>query len=510
MIRHRKRRRLAALAACAGPIAALAALAGAGPAAATVTCAPVGYASGASLSGLAQTSVWLTAAGWGSHSSCSEAPTSKTITYTKTSSGAGLEEFGDIGEPAGEFHPEADPTAFASKEPGLIKDVAGQNLDYFVGAAAPTQGELSEAQAATGAAHLAQITIPTAQAPVAVLLSLPAGCLIPSGSQVDLANKAIGQLWEGTNKPNGKDPGGIQAQGGYAAGTWGAFLTQLGYISTATDPPTEPGTFFDGGGETGCGAAIKPQVFSTVSATAADFKTYLNQVNPTVWGQFANEYPAWPTSAVLEADPLSKGAGEQLNSGNGPIASNTAANPGSVGFSNTGEAASASNGGFTNGAAASTHGTGGGTSASHQILWAEIQNNGTSTAGATYTDPLLPASTIANCETTKLIPSDKGFPYSYTDSWSGVIATDPNISADAGPTDYPICALTYDLVWHHYSNTNLYGKTESAQIVANTVKDLFEYIIGAGQTEIQGHYFTRFPTGFAAHVKLAVNPGIGF
>ena len=145
-------------------------------------------------------------------------------------------------------------------------------------------------------------------------------------------------------------------------------------------------------------------------------------VNSTVWGQFANEYPAWPSSAVLESDPLSKGAGEQLNSGNGPIASNTAATPGSVGFSNTGEAASASNGGFTNGATASTHGTGGGTSASHQILWAEIQNNGTGAVG-TYTDPLLTGSQIANCETTKLIPSDKGFPYSYTDSWSGVVAS---------------------------------------------------------------------------------------
>jgi hypothetical protein len=508
MSRHHKKRRFAALAACAGPIAAFAALAGAGTAAASVTCAPVGYASGSSFQSTAMSSVWLTSGGWGSHSSCSEAPTSKTITYTKTSSGAGLEEFGDTGEPAGEFHPEADPTAFASKEPGLIKDVAGQNLDYYVGTDdPPSQGQLSEAQAATGAAHLAQITVPVAQGPVTVMLSLPAACLIPSGSQVDLPNKVIGQLFEGTNAPSGKDPGGIQAQGGYAIDTWGAFLTQLGYTKTATNPPTEPGTFFDGGGETGCGAAIKPQVREVASGTSYAFKTYLSQVAASVWAQFANDYTDWPTSDVIQSDPLTKGPGEQTNETGGKLAANTAATPGSVGYAVAADAAG--NGGFTNAATASTFGTGGGSSASHQILWAEIQNNGTGAVG-TYTDPLLTGSSIANCESTKLIPSDKGFPYSYTDSWSGVVASDPNIAADAGASDYSICALTYDLVWHHYSNTNLYGKTEAAQDVANTVKDLFEYIIGAGQTEIQSHDYTRFPTGFAAHVKLAVNPGIGF
>jgi hypothetical protein len=69
---------------------------------------------------------------------------------------------------------------------------------------------------------------------------------------------------------------------------------------------------------------------------------------------------------------------------------------------------------------------------------------------------------------------------------------------------YPICALTYDLVWHHYSNTKLYGKTAVAEEVANTVKSLMEYITGQGQVEIQGHDYTRFPTPMAAHVAVAV------
>jgi ABC-type phosphate transport system substrate-binding protein len=506
MSRHHHKRRLASLAACVGSTAALAALAAAGPAAASVTCGTVGYASGSSLQSTAMSSVFLTSTGWGSHSSCSPAPTSKTITYSKTSSGAGLEEFGDTGEPAGVFHPESDETAFKSKEAGIIDDVGGEDLDWFVGSDdPPSQGELSEAQAATGAAHLAQITIPVAQAPVATLLSLPAECLIPTGSKVDLPNKVIGQLWEGTNAASGKDPGGIQAQGGYAAGTWGAFLTQLGYTKTATNPPTVAGTFFDGGGAEGCGAAIKPQVRSVASGTSYAFKTYLSQVNGSVWNEFANDYTDWPTASVVESDPLSKGPGEQTNESGGKLAANTAATPGSVGYAAAADAVG--NGSFSNAATLSTFGTGGGTSASHEILWAEVQNNGTGSVGS-YADPLV--GSAANCESTKLLPSDKGIPYSYTDSWAGVVASDPNIATDAEPTDYSICALTYDLVWHHYSNVNLYGQTEAAHTVANTVKDLFEYIIGAGQTEIQSHDYTRFPTGFAAHIKLAVSPGIGY
>jgi len=503
MSRHHKKRRLATLAACVGSTIALAGLGSAGSAMA-LTCQSPGYGSGSSLQSAAMNTVWLAPAGFAAHTTCSSAPS---ITYTKTASGPGLEEFGNTGEPAGELHPEADPVAFASSTG--TKDAAGQVLDWFAATDdPPSQGELGEAETAAGAAHLAEITIPVAQSPVALDMSLPTGCLIPSGSSVDISNKTLGQLFEGENAPSGKDPGGIQAQGGYAIDTWGALFTQLGYEKVATNPPTEPGTFHDEGGSTGCAQAITPQVRQTESGTSFVWKNYLAQVNRTVWNTFANDFVTWPTSDVVTSDPLSPpGVGTQLNDTGSHLAGNTAANPGSVGYTNPADAGA--NGGFTNAATASTYGTGGGHSASHQILWAQIQNNGTGSV-ATYEDPLLPASTVANCETTKLIPSDRGFPYSYTDSWYGVVATDPNISADAGPSDYPICGLTYDLVWHHYSNVNLYGKTETAQNIANTVRNLFEYITGQGQLDIQSHDYARFPTGFAGHVAQAVNPGIGY
>jgi hypothetical protein len=495
-VHHSRSRRLAALAACTGAFAIP--LAGAGPAAAApVTCQSPGYASGDSLQSIAQTEVFLTTTGWGEHSSCKEKPTAATVTYSHTSDGQALEEFGDN---TGSLHPEEDKVAFESKTGA--KDTGGQVLDWFVGVEdPPTTAQLEEAKTAAGAASLTQITIPVAQAPIAVLLSLPTGCLIPAGANIDLPNDTLGQLWEGTNKASGENPGGIQEQGGYATGTWGALLTQLGYTKTATDPPTEAGKFYDNGSSTGCKQALKPQVSANVTGTAYAFKTYLSQVNASVWGEYADDAKNWPTGAVVESDPLSKGSGEQLNDSNGHLSENTAANPGSVGYANVASPMQAGHGGFTNAATSSTFGTGKeGKSASHQILWAEVQNNGTGIA--TYTDPLV--GSVANCESTKLIPSDKGLPETYTGSWHGVIVTDPNISADAGPTDYSICALTYDLVWHHYSAANLFGATETAHDIANTVKDLFGYITGSGETEIQSDGYTRFPTGFAAHVKLAV------
>jgi len=516
MSRHHISRRLAAIAACAGIVATVAAFGDAGTALASVTCSTApGFASGGSQQKTAQLSVFLTAAGWFSHSNCEVAPKASganSITYTSTTAGQALELFGNN---TGELQPQEDPTAVAAQGKGEgVQDTEGQVLDWYVGTDdPPTAGQLSEAQAASGAKNLAEITIPVAQIPIVALLSLPTGCLVPAASHVDINSVTLGQLWEGTNPKSGSDPGGIAAQGGYAADTWGALLTQLGYTVTAENPPTEPNTFYDDGTATGCAQTITPQVRSNNAGLSYSFKNYLAQVNFSVWSEYADDFPNWPSSAVVESDPLTKGPGSLVNEGNGQITKNTAANPGSVGYVAAPDAATAANGGFTGSATSTTFGTGGGTTTAHQILWAEIQDNGKATTGAAYADPLLgpPSnSTSGNCESSKLTPYDKGFPYSYTDSWYGIVATDPNIAKDAAPGDYPICSLTYDLVWHHYSNTNLFGKTTAAHEVANTVKDLFEYIVGQGQTEVQSHDLDRFPSAFQAHVNQAVSPGIGY
>jgi hypothetical protein len=508
MNRHHKRRRLASLAACVGTTAALAVLGSAGSASASVVCGAPGFASGSSFQSTAQHSVFLTSTGWGLHTNCTVAPSSSTITYTATSSGQGLEEFGNS---VGHFLPEKDTVAFTSG--AAIKDKNGDVLDFFTGTDdAPTPRELGEAALAAGTLHnqKAEITIPIAQAPVSVMLSLPTGCKLLAGSAVDLNNATLPQLWEGTTAPSGEDHGGIQGQNGYAINTWGAFFSQIGYTKITSGSPTS-GQFLDEGGSTGCEQEIAPQVRQTSSGTSFAFKSYLSQVYPAVWGGFAADAPTWPNGSVVTTN-LKTGSGSEFlkNDSGGHLVQNTAANPGSVGYANAADAASGSNGSFTNAVTTSKFSTGapGTESPAHQIVWTEVQNNGTSTSGATYTDPVVGG--VGNCETTKILPAEEGFPYSYTDSWYGLLASDPDISDDAAPSDYAICALTYDLVFHHYSNKHLYGQTETAHEVANTVKDLFEYITGPGQIDIQSHDYTRYPTGFQSHINNAVNPGIGF
>src|ERR1700679_1931121 len=166
MNRHHRGGRLATLAASAGAAAVLAVLASAGTAAATVACRAPGFASGANLESIAQQQVWLTSAGWGAHSNCATAPTSSTITYTKTSSGAGLEEFGNT---VGHFLPAKDPAATtAEHEEKGTKDTEGNVLDWYTGTEdAPTPRELGEAALAAGTLHnqKAEITIPVLQPP---------------------------------------------------------------------------------------------------------------------------------------------------------------------------------------------------------------------------------------------------------------------------------------------------------------------------------------------------------
>jgi hypothetical protein len=355
---------------------------------------------------------------------------------------------------------------------------------------------------------------------------------------LDLNNTTIGQLWEGTNAPKGGNPGGIQSETGYAADTWGAFLEQLGYAEVANEselPPSGSVVHFLNKGpveeelvrevagkfETkkvtgeGCEQQIVPQARSAESGTSYAFKTYLSQVNPEVWTEYASDFTNWPSSKVRLEDPFTSGkSGEHESEGGGNLAENTAANPGSVGYANTADAAK--NGPFTDAATDNQFGTGeveeGGIkkkakSLVHQILWTQIQNDGVEPEPEPtgYIDPLLGGvSHAANCQTSKLTPYDSSFPYSYKDSWAGITTTDPNIKGDTGASVYPICALTYDLVWHHLGNQNLYKEKSYVSEVVNTTKNLMEYIIGEGQEAIQGNYYSRFPSAMQAHVHEGV------
>ena len=266
MSRYDSFRRFAAVAACVGSTTAIVALAGASPAAAA-TCVKASsklYASGSSFQGISQTEIKN---GWPAHSKCTEAPTTGTITYTATSSGKGLEVFGAGNlkdELATELLNRKDTTVKALEEksetcePKINKaaathETSGKCLDVYIGTDdAPSAQQLENM---TGGAvgktykktNRGAVVVPYAEGPLAIGFSLPAGCKVLNASKIYLPNATLSQMFEGERKPSGEDLGGIQAQGGYAAATWGALLTQLGYSKVGKESELAENKFAETG-----------------------------------------------------------------------------------------------------------------------------------------------------------------------------------------------------------------------------------------------------------------------
>ncbi len=483
MNRHHKARRLVAtVAACLGTTA-VAGLIGSAPALATTPCG-TNWASGSSLQGNAQLEVWFK--DFPSHiGNCELAPTQH---YDKTSSEFGLGEFGNL---TGKLELKDDESV---TEGGTAP--AGV-LDGWVGSDdAPTAGQIGDASRAAPAASPIEITVPVAQAPVAVLLSLPHGCELEAVTvgkpiRVSIENVVLDELW----------------QGKFAK--WNEFLAKV-VLTNATYTAAN------------CEQGITQEVRSVGSGTSYAFKNYLAQVDPTEWDEYATDYPFWPSATATTT------FNGKPNKSGGNLAQHTAENPGSVGYANTADAATlfkclsaagceAGKVAFTGEALKTTDGG----SEEHQILWAKIQNNGVSTSGAGYAGPqnsptgaTLATEFSGNCATEKITPSEYGAPHSPEDSWNGVLASDPNATADLSGNFYPICALTYDLAWKHYKEEKLkehYNNvTESTtfETIEATVKNYLGYVTstaaGEGQAAIQSFFYQKLPAGVQVKAASAV------
>jgi hypothetical protein len=610
MSRYDRYRRIAALALCVGSTAAIAALASAGQAMAVECVGSEVYGSGSSFQNTAQKAFKT---GWPTHTSCTKpAPPS---TYTATSSGEGLEVFGfgnAKAEGKEELRWEKDPTAVKEKGKNCTIFNIGPPvgcLDLYVGTDdAPSVEQLKWGTTASGGksnvlvgekGHRGTVVIPIAQAPIAAMISLPAGCKILAGSKLNLTNEAFNQIFAG--KANGKPE------------NWGKLLEKLGYTKVATEgelaaekfvetsaTPEESLVRFESGKEEevtvhskseiekeenpggkkvkvlnqtkksikgeGCGQSIKSQVRSSESGTSYAIKAYFNQIEPIVWdagkvtdastwpveGEVTKENPETSEKTPLKNVPNKKG---------GQLAENTASTPGSVGYADTADAFKG--GGSTGTATASQKGTGEttleevveegeatnpnkgvpikekiltlvkktGKSLSHQVLWAQLQNNGVKPkgekgTGALFISPLTPATETtthqANCEPNILIKGDEKFPKHWNESWFGTLTSDPNANETGGlgKTAYPACAITYDVAQHHYRNSKLYGTlagkeheagTKLAEEMAATSKDYFEWVTSAaGKAELAaGGFYIAPPSAMAPYITVAVkNVGV--
>jgi hypothetical protein len=258
--------------------------------------------SGSSLQKIAQESVFT------AHFTSTLCSGPLTVKYTKTSSGPALEEFGN-----------ATGALIASKSGN------GTTLDGYVGSDDPPQPvQVNTADAAAGGGDQAELTIPVAEAPVALLLHPPSGCTVQSTP--DILNTVLDELW----------------QDKYAS--WDAFLTAANVTHSGT-----------------CTMAPTLVVRKDNSGTSYVFKSYLKQLDSAVWSGYANDFTTWPDATIT---PESTGGGAEV--------SKVASTEGAVGYA---AASDAHAGGVAPWANAAT------------LFWGDIQNNGSGSSGATYADP---------------------------------------------------------------------------------------------------------------------------
>ncbi len=477
-----------ALVACAGAAVAGSLVGSSSALAGTLTCSN-NWASGSSFQGTAQLNVWIP--DYPTYTNCSS---SITLHYDKTSSGNGLAEFGNIThvlEPSNDN----EPTEGAHAPVGVLDGFTGTDDP-------PNAGELGNAEHAAFEATPVELTIPVTQSAVAVILSLPSKCKITSSpGRVSIQNLSLDKLWLGTVPAGGSD----SQKGGaaYPENTWGAFFALVGL---ATFENQEIGS-------TGCEDPITLEARSTNSGTSYAFKSYLGQVDNTSWHGYETDASVWPAT-------VSRSFAGHNNASGGNLATHTAENPGSIGYANVADAANiygcitsctAGDVGFGPEAKETTDGT----SEEHQILWARMQNNGNVLTGEGYTGPSTGTGTaaVANCATEKITPSELGAPYSVTDSWNGVLASDPDAAGDLAGNFYPICALTYDLAWKHYNAPNLSayynnsGQSTTDEGIESTVKDYLTYVTssasGEGQSAIQSNFYQKLPSAILTKAQNA-------
>jgi hypothetical protein len=409
-------------------LAAVAALATAAPSPASAAGTAV-TGSGSSLQRAAQSSaVWQAVDGYPSW-----AIPGASVAYTATSDQAALTQFGNGGTLAPRF--------------------GAGGLDGFVGTdLAPTTTQRAAAAAAAGTNEL---TLPVAQAAIAIPLSLPVGCTVTSGAQIEVDNTNLEKVFFGTTTD------------------WNTFLTAAGAA-----------------GVSGCGGkTITVQIRDAEAGTTYAVRNFLGQVSLN-FPLPQSGSTTWPGTATHAS------AG---NATDASLVRNVARTPGSVGYANFADAVDPSNGAFSDVATSSTFG---GTS-SHQIVYALLQ----STSWPDYAPPADAPTAAGNCARTGSANWTKvaggSLPTTVDAAWENVVASVVN----PGFGLYPLCAPTYVLAWDDYNTpalegTNGYGTPTSATNVEDTVCDYAEYLSGSGsvgltvlgQDKVWAHGYAAVPT----------------
>lgn len=392
-------------------------------------------AQGSSLQADAQINVWGPKFDTSkAKSACGSNPTHKPVVkYVSTSSGKGFAKWA-----AGEFG-----------QWGFI------GTDNTVNAAEKAQ---LEAEAKVGSTGGEILTIPVAQAAVAIVMNLPAGCTAKSSvagatSRLVLTQAELQGIYSGSVK------------------TWNQITGSGDELS----------------GE-GCNkeAAIIPVVRNDASGTTHIIKRFMNWSNKSpikvknskgeaveeTWAELSElgESTVWPEAITPERGEKGSGLLEKV-----------AATPGSIGYAVLAEAREF---GFT-----------GATK-----FWAELESENKH-GKLKFHDPSENGVNVkasnSNCKKVVYSNGAKTFPPpSAKEVWN-------NVTANQFSKTYPLCGLTYDLAIANYAAFENHGTTQGE---ATTVENYLAYVTEkkGGQQEIAGHDYLAMPKPVAAKATQGV------
>jgi hypothetical protein len=373
---------------------------------------------GAAVEGVAQ-GVWTTNFNTSADKfACSGKQGSKakpTVTYTSTSSGAGLRSWGAEDKSPTEINFGPGNAFFASAE----APNSTQSTDIINQESTPTAGTLE--------------TLPVTQYALTVYVNLPTGCTAtstPASGRLVLSDKTLEAIWNGTIK-------------------------EWGEITDGGDTITGAGCATD---------TIVPVVRKEKAGTTNTLKKYLGLINKgTLVTSKGNEsWDALSEGSLNVVWPTALAPTLTTAEGDAAEANKVASIPGSIGYSNLAELRVLN--------LFSGTGNGAGTAK----FWVEIQN-GTKGKGkaakTTYEDPAsngdVTAAASANCKSTQYTNGESSFPPpAVTALWNEVTT-----SITLPEKTYSICNFAYVGVSTKYS---LLPGTSEAE--AQAVHDYFRFV----------------------------------
>jgi hypothetical protein len=435
--------------------------------------------------------------------------------FTATTANAGFTEFGNG---TGSFDFTQDPTADA---------LSPAELDTYVATDSPATGPLSttgsqlyeanQASKAGGATGTDEIVVPIAQVPLDVLLSLPAGITLNSSQTLSLTNELVDQIYAGTVPAWTSTPT-------YSKDTWGALLSWLGLTKITSGSPTV-GQFLDSGGGS---TTIDVEVRKNGAGATLNVKNYVSSVDAlgkwSNWGSTTiddNAYGTseWPSGATINASPGNSTDATEVLAVDGT--------PGNVGYGTAGDAAYNTTP-FTDEPTSSTDAptVGGTKSASHQILYALVQDNGVAGDNDLSTDKNSGTPEYANPEGSgssgnlytgadiNINGGDSSWVGSWTvpsnfktGTWYPTEGSDPDVydHSGASTTYYGLESVLWALSWNNFADLPS-SVNYTADAAATTASFIQWEVSSTGQSDINSsYYYNELPSAILTDAQTAAS-----